>query len=106
MNVKRFRNSAAKILCLSMLIGGVAGAVASAQKPGGGGPIPPGSIYFSRSNGSSWSMSADGGGKAPATVGNPSFQRHEGSRWFLQTRFVDYETHGVDEWGNPNYWEV
>jgi dipeptidyl aminopeptidase/acylaminoacyl peptidase len=63
--------------------------VAEAGKPGGGGPVPPGTIYFS-SGGGLWSMNPDGSGKAalPTSVrGVPSNQAHGGARWFLTSYY-------------------
>jgi hypothetical protein len=95
-------------LALLFALAGLAGVPhAAAQKKGGdGGPVPPGTIYFSMTDGTDWSMKADGSGRAASVDGDPSYQIHGGSRWFLQDRFVDFEIHGFDEWGNPYYWDL
>lgn len=105
MNIYQFRNAFLAGTCLLLLATG--GSLSLAAKPGGGGggAVPPGTIYYYQGDGYG-SMKADGSGKASAPSGNPSYQRHGGSRWFLQTRYIDFEEHGVDEVGNPIYWSV
>lgn len=81
--------------------------VAEAGKPGGGGPIPPGTIYFNSvdSNGSFgglWSMNPDGSGKTalPASVrGVPSNQVHGGAHWFL---YANSGIHAIREDGSSD----
>ena len=68
--------------------------VAEAGKPGGGGPIPPGTgtIYFNAYYPGTGllSMNADGSGKTalPASVrGVPSNQVHGGAHWFVSSYY-------------------
>jgi len=90
-------------LALILLTLFVAQPAVQAQR-GGGGAIPAGTIYFT-SDSSPQSMKADGSGKVTTTGGVPSYQKH-GSRWFLQSLYVDFEEHGVDEYGSPVYWSL
>ncbi len=71
-----------------------------AGKPGGGGSVPAGTIYFA-SNGT-WSMAADGSAKTqlPSGLagGLPSHQAHGGGRWFLVWQAVG----GTNPDGTPH----
>jgi len=101
----RFRNTFVAGFCLLLLATGRNPSSAARPGGGGGGPVPPGTIYYYQGDGYG-SMKADGSDKTTTPSGNPSYQRHGGSRWFLQTRYIDFEDHGFDEWGNPIYWDI
>ena len=74
---------------------------AMAGKPGGGGTVPPGTIYFRGGDGNSV-CSMDGGGanrtvlggltKGPAGTYRPSRLLHGGARWFLHLEPVPSES--------------
>src|SRR5690349_4577010 len=80
------KTAAAWTVVLAMLVLSAVGAWAA--KPGGGGSVPPGTIYFTY-GGAPMRMLADGSGKqsAPFELGRASRQTYgsAASRWFLST---------------------
>jgi hypothetical protein len=61
-------------------------------KPGGGGDDPPGGTIYYTSEGSTWTMDADGDSKTslPSGVfGEPSYGLHGGQRWWLQAQRIE-----------------
>lgn len=70
------------------------GAAMAGKPSGGGGPVPPGTIYYDTYTAEwfshyvgSWKMNGDGSSKQPSARGVPSRQLH-GSRWFLEVKNV------------------
>jgi Tol biopolymer transport system component len=83
------------VLLTALAVGLVGSDLSMAAKPGGGGTVPPGTIYFEQTDNGFWSMLADGSDKAPSFGSEPSYLLHGGQRWFLQSQSVGFDLDGT-----------
>ena len=77
---------------------GSTGAATAGMPSGGGGTVPPGTIFFKVDGASLWSMQGDGGAKTQLTAGQSqgftdraSRLLHGGKRWFLRSEVLPGE---------------
>lgn len=101
MAVTLVRRALAASLGLLLALGLLGSGLSFAAKPsgGGGGTVPPGTIFFEQGEFpfTPRQMSADGGNKTASVRGEPSWYLHDDARWFLAGRNVSSDTHSAYE---------